>query len=92
MGKSHEVASRVKHTESMFREVVKEVYEGFLTEEEIELVLEGKDYHFTQKEILDRLDTVIEVRTKEQEELLNEESELEETDQCPQVCEDSEES
>lgn len=89
MGKSHEIASRVKHTESMFREVVAEVYEGFLTEDEIELVLEGKDYHFTQKEILDRLDSVIEFRTKKQEE---EDEELEEADQRTQVSEDSEES
>lgn len=94
MGKSHEVSSRVRHTEAMFREIVSEVYEGFLTDEEIQLVLDGKDYHFTQEEILARLDNVIEVRTKKQEEQLSEdtESELEEADQCTQVSEDSEES
>lgn len=84
VGKGHEVASRVRFNESMFDKVVKVIYEGFLSEEEIENVIRGQDIYLTQEEILDRLDSVIELRTKMQEEEDNEDEptgcEVEETD------------
>lgn len=40
--------------------MVKERYSGFLTESEIENVLNGQDYYFDAGEIADRLDTYTE--------------------------------
>jgi len=69
--------------------VFREIYEHFLSEEEIVDVIKGQDIYLTQDSIISRLELVAEKRNQEQEGGQNEESEVEEADQCVQVPENS---
>lgn len=84
-GKAHEVSARVRYHDTTFSNILREIYKGFLSEEEIEDVLKGQDIYLTSEEILARLDSVIELRSAEDNE------DVEETNQCLQVLADSEE-
>lgn len=68
-GKGNEVSVRVKHTESYFRKMAQTVYKNFLTEEEIEEVLEGKDIWMDSEEVLTRLGIDINTLDEDQEEI-----------------------
>lgn len=80
-GKAHEISARVRASDEALPEMFKEIYEGFLSEEEIENVIKGQDIYLTKEQILDRLDSVIEIRSKSTEDT----EDVEEADQCVQV-------
>ena len=63
-GKQQEVHSRIVYEQEQIIKDLWSAYEGFLTEEEFELMLLGKDYWFDYDEILRRL----ELRKQYQEE------------------------
>lgn len=54
-GKGNEVALRVKYSEQYFKKLAEELYAGFLNEEEIQSVIEGKDYWMDSDEVMSRL-------------------------------------
>ena len=54
-GKGNEVALRVKYSEQYFRKLAFDLYKGFLTDEEIETVMQGKDYWLESEEVTARL-------------------------------------
>ena len=54
-GKGNEVALRVRYFETYFRTLAYDLYKGFLTDEEIELVMEGKDYWMDSNNVIERL-------------------------------------
>lgn len=66
VGKVHEVASQVKHTEREFEKLIRETYKHFMTEEEIQSCIDGKDFWFDNEESKRRL----EVRHSSQEQAL----------------------
>jgi ATP-dependent protease ClpP protease subunit len=54
-GKGNEIALQVKYQENYFHKLAKDVYGGFLTENEIKDVLQGKDLWFESDEVISRL-------------------------------------
>lgn len=54
-GKGNEVALRVRYFEQYFRTLAFDLYKGFLTDEEIESVMEGKDYWMDSNSVIERL-------------------------------------
>lgn len=54
-GKGNEVALRVKYSEQYFRKLAYDLYKGFLTDDEIESVMQGKDYWMDSEEVIARL-------------------------------------
>lgn len=64
VGKEHENYASIMFARKKLHRMVKERYSGFLTEIEIENVLNGQDYYFDAEEIADRLDTYTEYHQK----------------------------
>lgn len=64
VGKEHENYASVMFARKKLHKMVKNRYAGFLTEQEIENVLNGQDYYFDVYEIADRLDTYTEHHQK----------------------------
>lgn len=54
-GKGNEVALRVKYSELFFRKLAFDIYGGFLSEDEINCMMEGKDYWMTSEMVVERL-------------------------------------
>jgi ATP-dependent protease ClpP protease subunit len=54
-GKDSDVYAEVVFSRQHHRVVMKEIYDGFLTDEEIEHILEGKEYYFSGEELKNRL-------------------------------------
>lgn len=54
-GKGNEVAARVKHSEKFFHKLAADLYGKFLTEEEIQEMVNGKDFWMDSEEVLARL-------------------------------------
>lgn len=54
-GKGNEVALRVKHSEHYFKKLATDMYGKFLTADEIEDVINGKDFWMESDEVLQRL-------------------------------------
>ena len=54
-GKGNEVNLRVKHMEDYFKKLAKDMYSKFLTDEEIDEVVNGKDFWMESEEVLRRL-------------------------------------
>lgn len=54
-GKGNEVALRVKYSEQYFKKLALDLYNGFLSEDEIQSVIEGKDYWMDSEEVVERL-------------------------------------
>lgn len=54
-GKGNEVSLRVKYFETYFRKLAKDLYGNFLTESELEDVVNGKDFWMESEEVLKRL-------------------------------------
>ncbi len=54
-GKGNEVALRVKYLQQYFRTLAFDLYKGFLTDDEIESVIEGKDYWMDSVAVVERL-------------------------------------
>lgn len=55
-GKVHEVSSRVKFTDKFFEALLRETYEHFMTPEEIQQCIDGKDFWFDNAESQRRLE------------------------------------
>ncbi len=55
-GKEPDVYGYVVHSNKTLRNAMKEFYEGFLTTEELDKVLDGKEMFLTEEEIKDRLE------------------------------------
>lgn len=62
-GKNHEVVAHVKHMDAMNERELRETYKYFMTEQEIQQCIEGKDFWFDNAETKRRL----EIRHKAQE-------------------------
>lgn len=54
-GKGNEIISRVKHATDWFEKLTFDIYGNFLTKEEIQGVLQGKDLWLDSDEVLERL-------------------------------------
>lgn len=54
-GKGHELYSHVVHSRKWSQALLKECYEGFLNEAEIESMLEDKDIWLTSEQVVERL-------------------------------------
>lgn len=54
-GKGHEMKAQMDFTDAELNEAFGEIYGGFLTEAEMELVIAGKDFWMGKKEVDDRL-------------------------------------
>jgi hypothetical protein len=63
-GKEHEQHSYVTFSRKKIHKMVRDRYAGFLTEKEIENVLNGQDYYFDSEEIAERLETYTEFQKK----------------------------
>lgn len=61
-GKTPDIEIEVKHRGMMIRRWVQDTYEGFLTQEEIDRVIDGKDYYFEGEELAERLTAYAEYR------------------------------
>lgn len=64
VGKEHENYASIMFARKKLHRMVKERYSGFLTESEIENVLNGQDYYFDSEEIGERLETYTEFQQK----------------------------
>ena len=53
-GKGHEMKAQMEFTDAELNEAFAEIYGGFLTENEMELVIAGKDFWMGQVEVQDR--------------------------------------
>jgi ATP-dependent protease ClpP protease subunit len=56
-GKWHEIISKFNYDKSVFEKQFRELYKDFLTDEEIEDCLKGKDFYFDSNETVKRLNT-----------------------------------
>lgn len=54
-GKGHEVRAHIEFTDTELNKAFTEIYGGFLTPLEMELVIAGKDYWFSKESVLERL-------------------------------------
>lgn len=54
-GKRNEVNASNEFDKKWLDGTFREIYKGFMTDEEIESCLEGKDYYFTAEEVIERL-------------------------------------
>lgn len=54
-GKGNEVALRVKYLELYFKKLATDLYKGFLSDDEIEAVVQGKDLWMDSDEVVNRL-------------------------------------
>lgn len=80
-GKTTEIMSHVKFLEKYLSDVAFDIYKDFLTEKEIQEMLEGKDFWFDAEEIRARFQKRFEIqeeRAKEQEEQEKIKSEVQE--------------
>jgi ATP-dependent protease ClpP protease subunit len=71
-GKGNEVALRVKYSEQYFSKLANDMYAGFLTPDEIKLVMEGKDFWMDSDEVTTRLVARNEIMSLSPSEALNE--------------------
>jgi ATP-dependent protease ClpP protease subunit len=61
-GKAPEIAAQHKHMDKMIARVAETVYSGFLTAEEIQTMIDGKDFWFEGEELAARLTSYAEYR------------------------------
>jgi ATP-dependent Clp protease protease subunit len=54
-GKLNEIDIRIEHVKKWNKEISNELYRGFLTDVELQQMLEGKDFYFNKEEIEKRL-------------------------------------
>ena len=64
VGKEHENFASTMFARKKLHKMVRNRYAGFLTEKEIENVLNGQDYYFDSEEIAERLETYTEFQQK----------------------------
>ncbi len=54
-GKGNEISLRVKYSEQYFKKLAVDLYKGFLSEDEIQSMIDGKDYWMDSEEVIARL-------------------------------------
>ncbi|MBR6611250.1 MAG: ATP-dependent Clp protease proteolytic subunit [Campylobacter sp.] len=54
-GKWHECTARLEFDKSWFEETAREIYAGFMTDQEIQAMIDGKDFWFTAREAHERI-------------------------------------
>ena len=64
-GKGHELMQTVTGFQQYITKLMYDYYIPFLTEEEFDRVIDGKDYWFTASEVKERLDVINELRTRD---------------------------
>lgn len=64
VGKEHENYASIMFARKKLHKMVRNRYAGFLTEAEIENVLNGQDYYFDSEQIAERLETFTELQKK----------------------------
>ena len=64
IGKEHENYASIMFDRKRVHKMVRDAYEGLLTEQEIDNVLKGQDYYFDAEELGERLDTYTEYHQK----------------------------
>ena len=62
-GKAHELKAQVDFSQHLYRDMMSELYGGFLTEDEIKEMFEGKDFWFNSKDIAKRIVKLRQFRT-----------------------------
>lgn len=70
VGKQQEVRAKVEHNDKVLDRFIRNSYTGFLTEDEIERVLDGKDYYFEGDELAERLTSYGEYRAGVEHEIV----------------------
>ena len=80
IGKEHENYSSIMFSRKRIHNLIKDTYEGFLTTQEIENVLNGQDYYFDATEVSDRLESYTE---RQQEKFMQEMEQQEKEDASP---------
>jgi ATP-dependent protease ClpP protease subunit len=75
-GKGPDIFAAVTHDAQWIRNMMNDVYDSFMTPEEIESMLDGKDYWMNKGEVITRLDRFIK-RREEKEKAQKEKSSLE---------------
>jgi ATP-dependent protease ClpP protease subunit len=55
-GKGHELYDHIVHVREWGEKMIRDVYSGFLAEDEIKIVLDGKDLYMTSEEVASRLE------------------------------------
>lgn len=76
VGMAPHVKANVDHSDKMIERFVRNTYTGFLTEEEIQRVLDGKELYFEGDELVQRLSSYADYRRKMREALLEEEVDM----------------
>lgn len=69
-GKHTDVGSSYRHTERWIENFVNTTYSRFLSKEELEIVINGRDLYFTADEIAEKLSIMVEREAKEEEEVI----------------------
>ena len=64
IGKEHENYASIMFDRKRVHKMVRDAYEGLLTDQEIDNVLKGQDYYFDADELGERLETYTEYRQK----------------------------
>lgn len=64
-GKGHELLQTVTGFQQYITKLMHDYYIPFLTEEEFDRVIDGKDFWFTADEVRERLDVINELRTRD---------------------------
>lgn len=72
-GKANDVARFTEHNIKMIEKFVRQIYTGFLTEEELILVLDGREMYFEGEDLVQRLENYAKLR--EQKELESQQEE-----------------
>ncbi len=66
-GKGNELEANAEFTKTFYRKFFKKMYKYFMTDEEIEKTIEGKDYYFNQQQVAKRLKNKIDLIKAENE-------------------------
>ena len=83
-GKVHDIHAASAHTLEQIKRFVRTTYAGFLSEEELNAVLDGKEMYLGSDELGERLDRVAQARDAEQQALCGSDC----CGECPEDCEE----
>lgn len=89
-GSGHELRDEMAFDVNWSENLMRESYKDFLSEEEIDQLLEGKVYYFNMEEILSRCQNMVDVRQAEQEKEMEQEAQdVVDSLDLPEVMEDT---
>lgn len=64
MGKGNEMAIKIEYERTWSQKFMHDIYEGLLTEEEIDDLLDGRDYWMSAEDVSERLEAMVEKRNE----------------------------